>query len=170
MTVVSNIDQNAPAWLLEAQGFLAEKVKFIYEEKKQEDMPCCYGQILDFGNGENSYKVVPIPEEFENHEAYDCFRYVLGETLKSPDFGSMLLGGFTIIEGWELDPETKERTGRTKIISNIETPDGWSAVQSWDLENHTLTEDARLVEQKFGTGPRGRMQGMFPDGRQARTN
>jgi hypothetical protein len=163
-----SIDKDAPAWLVEAQGFLAEKVRHVYVDQKQEDMPQCFGQIMDFGAGENSYKVLPIPQEYDKHQAYACFKFVLAETLKSPEFGPMMLGGFTIMEGWELDPEKdNQRTGRTVVVTNIETPDGWNAMQAWVVEDHQLIDHARLIDRRFESEPRGNLQGMFDAQRQA---
>ena len=164
-----DISDNAPKWIIKALGILENIATRTYEELEgDESMPACFGAITPEPKADDGFAwgVLRIPEELDKYEAYEHFRGALRYLQTTGD--RHVLGGFTINEGWELDPNAgNKRTGRELVILNVESPDGWRATKLLTIirgEDEISLEPAMTqINFHFPGEADGRMQGMFDE-------
>lgn len=163
----TDINEKAPPWILKALDALSGVTQLAYAELKDDDsMPSCFGAISPDPKADDGFAwgLLHMPDELEKYQAYEYFRRGLAALMRSPG-DRTILGGFSITEGWELDTETKKRTGREVLIISIETPQGWRASKMFHLkrESGAVSLETEIVQVGFHfSGEQdGKMQGMF---------
>lgn len=166
----NDINEKAPPWILKALEALESVAYRAYADLDgDESMSSLFGAITPEPKADDGFAwgVLHLPEDLDKYEAYDHFRAALKHLRETGD--RHVLGGFSVNEGWELDAESKERTGREMLILNIESPDGWRATKMLTIvrggADITLKPTMTQINFHFPGEADGRMQGMFDEPR-----
>jgi hypothetical protein len=161
-----DINEKAPPWIPKALEALSHVVTEAYDNlQDDESMPPCFGAISPepkAGDG-FAWGLLNMPDGLDKYEAFAYFRKGLAALLRA-EKARAILGGFSITEGWELDTESKERTGKEVLIVAIESPDGWRGTKMFQVqrEDGAVSLKPQFMQVAFHLSEEdGNMQGMF---------